>query len=302
VETTFSDVWSNIFSGDTAGTNRTHSQGEYAAYGEAEQSFGPLRVTVGARADFLLVDGGGVTAVVSPRTGAVWPTRSGSWRASIGRAFRAPSLGERFVTTQALGFRVIPNPALTPETGWSAELGRSWMPWTWLRGDAAAFWTEARSLIEPTFTPAVAIQFQNVQRARLTGLDLSVSADPLTPRLTTTLGYEFLYARELATDTSPQRPLLFRPRHLVTLSGDYAWPRLGVGADFRYSSRYERGDPLYPGDRRLAAKVLDLRASWEGTAVQIHLKVANVLNYVYNLAPRVLEPVRTVTLAITLVH
>lgn len=301
-EAAFSDNRSNIFSGDTTGARRTHTQGEYAAYGEAEQSLGPLRVTIGARTDFLLVDGGGVTALVSPRAGAVWPTHSGSWRASLGRAFRAPSLAERFPTTYALGFRVIPNPALTPEKGWSGELGRSWLPWPWLRGDAALFWTEARGLIEPTFTPGIAIQFQNVQRARLAGLDLSVSAEPLTPRLTTTLAYQYLYARELATDTSPERPLLFRPRHLLTLSGDYAWARLALGADFRYSSRYERADPLFPGDRRIPARVLDLRASWNTARVQAHLKVANVLNYLYNLAPRVLEPVRSATLVVTFVH
>jgi outer membrane receptor for ferrienterochelin and colicins len=299
-EAAFSDDWSNIFSG-TPGANRTHTQGEYAAYGEAEQSRGPLRITIGARGDFLLVDGGGVTAVVSPRVGVVWPTQTGSWRASLGRAFRAPSLSERFPTTYVFGLRVIPNPALTSETGWSGELGRSWMPWPWLRGDAAVFWTEARRLIEPAITDSFTIQFQNAQRARLIGLDLSVAAEPLTSHLTTTLAYQYLSALELATDTSPQRPLLFRPRHLLTLSGDYAWGHLGLGADFRYSSRYERRDPIY-GDRPFAAKVLDVRATWTASAVQLHLKVANALNYLYNLAPRTLEPVRTVTLALTLVH
>jgi outer membrane receptor for ferrienterochelin and colicins len=301
VEAAFSDDRSNIFSGDTTGANRTHTQGEYAAYGEAEQSFGPLRMTLGARGDFLLVDGGGVTAVVSPRVGAVWPTRAGAWRASVGRAFRAASLGERFATTFALGFPVVPNPALTPERGWSGEIGRSWTPYPWLRGDAAIFWTEARRLIEPTFTPAFTIQFQNVQRARLSGLDLSVSAEPFTPRLTTTLAYQYLHALELASDTSPQRPLLFRPRHLVTLTADYSLEHLAMGADFRFSSRYARADPIYH-DPPIAAKVLDLRASWTTATVQIHLKIANALNYLYNLAPRVLEPVRTITLALTFVR
>jgi outer membrane cobalamin receptor len=301
VEGAFSDDFGNIFSGDSTGASRTHTQGEYAAYAEAEQSFGPVRLTLGARSDFLLVDGGGLSAVVSPRAGAVWPTRSGSWRASLGRAFRAPSLAERFASTVALGFPVVPNPALTPETAWSAELGRSWMPWPWMHGDAALFWTEARHLIEPTFTPALTIQFQNVQRARLGGLDLSIAAEPLTPRLTTTLAYQYLYARELGSAGTSGRPLLFRPRHLVTLSGDYGLERLAIGADFRLSSRYERPDPIY-NDQPLAAKVLDLRASWTSAVVQIHLKVANALNYLYNFAPRVLEPVRTVTLAITLVR
>ena len=299
VEAARSDVLSNVFSGDTAGGSRSHSQGEYAAYGEAEQEFGRMRLTIGARGDFLAVDGGGVTAFVSPRAGLVWPTRTGTWRASVGRTFRAPSLAERFVTTYALGFRVIPNPGLKSEEGWSAEIGRSWTVGTWLRGDAALFWTEARRLIEPAFTQALAIQFQNVQRARLPGLDLSVTAEPLPRRLTTSLAYQYLDARELATATSSQRPLLFRPRHLLTVAADYTWRAFGVGAEFRYASRYERADPLYPGDTRLAAKVLDLRASWEPGPLAVHLKVANALNYIYNLAPRTLEPVRAATLALT---
>jgi len=68
-----------------------------------------------------------------------------------------------------------------------------------------------------------------------------------------------------------------------------------VGADLRYSSRFERQDPLFPGDPRLGGKVLDLRASWTAGALEAHLKIANALNYIYNLAPRVLEPVRTTT-------
>ena len=36
------------------------------------------------------------------------------------RHHRAASLAERFVTTRALGYPVIPNPALIPEDGWSS--------------------------------------------------------------------------------------------------------------------------------------------------------------------------------------
>lgn len=300
LELTHSNDRSNIFSGDPSlGTTRSHTEGAYAAYAEAEQVMGRLRVTVGARSDFLTVDGGGITAFLSPRAGVVWPTGSGSWRASVGRAYRAPSLAERFVTTCAMGFCVMPNPALHSEDGWSAEVGRTWRPRPWVRADAALFFTRAQNLIEPVFvnnSTTVAIQFQNVQRARMMGLDLSVTATPLTPNLTTGLAYQLLDARDLSLDSA----LLFRPRHLLTLSADYDWRAFSVGADFRFSSRYERHDPLFPNDRLLAAKVLDLRASWTEGPWAVHARLANVLNYVYNLAPRTLEPVRTATVALTI--
>ena len=300
-EAAHSDVRSNVFSGDSSGVVDTHTQDEYAAYAEAEQVLGPLRVTAGARGDFLTIDRAGVTAFISPRGGLVWPTRTGTWRASIGRAYRAPSLAERFVTTYALGLRVIPNPALRVEDGWSAEVGRSWTPRSWFRGDAALFWTEARHLVEPAIT-SLGIQFQNLQRARLMGLDLNATATPLTPSLTTTLAYQFLYARELPHDSlgvqTRERPLFFRPRHLLTLSADYQWGRLGVGADWRFASHFEGSDPIFGSDQRFDQKVLDLRASWRAGPLEAHVKIANALNYLYNLAPRTLEPVRTTTLTL----
>ena len=52
----------------------------------------------------------------------------------------------------------------------------------------------------------------------------------------------------------------------------------------------------------MPAKVLDVRAGWERGPVAAHLLVANVFNYIYNLVPRTLAPVRTVTLTMTWSH
>src|SRR5216110_3371270 len=137
-EATFSEVTSDIFG--------SHSQSEFAAYGQSEQPVGPLRVSGGARLDFLAVDGGSLTAVVSPRIAA---TLSGIWRSSVGRGFRSPTMAERFVHTVALGFDVVPNPTLRPEMAWSFEVGHTSAPLLgFMRFDAALFWTEARALIE----------------------------------------------------------------------------------------------------------------------------------------------------------
>ncbi len=298
-ETGLSDVTSNIFG--------SHRQGEYAAYGEGERPLGAIgsaaHVTVGARMDFLTIDGGALTAVVSPRVGAVLPVGAGIWRASAGRGFRAPSLAERFPSTVASGFTVVPNPNLEPEKAWTFEVGHARPIAGAARADAALFWTEASQLIEPGVnTQVLQIQFRNVARARLAGLDLALSATPLTPRLRTTLGYTFLYARELAHDSVPQQPLAFRPRHLLTLAADFATGAVGVGAEFRYSSRFERVELTPPTDPRVAVKVLDLRAGWARGPVSVRLLVANALNYLYNYAPRTLEPVRTVSVTLLYIY
>src|SRR3989475_6579616 len=198
-----SDVTSDIFG--------NHSQTELAAYGESERGLGATRLTAGARIDYLAVDGGSLTAVLSPRVGGVLPTARGAWRVSIGRGFRAPSLAERFVSTSVSGLTVIPNPSLTPETAWSFELGNA-NRWSGLLGwDIALFWTEAYHLIEPHVDTTLGqIQFRSVAHARLAGLDLALDATPLT-RLTTSLAYTFLYSRDLAVDSA----LAFRPTHLL---------------------------------------------------------------------------------------
>jgi outer membrane receptor protein involved in Fe transport len=176
---------------------------------------------------------------------------------------------------------------------------------SWARFDAALFWTEARRLLEPIFVQVIdsvtkdtvqKIQIQNVSRARLRGLDASLAVTPL-PALTATVAYLLLDARDLATDSV----LAFRPKHLLTLSADYRRRTLSVGADFRYSSRIERIElePVFGADPRVAARLLDLRAGWERGPLSARLLVTNALNYIYNLVPRTLEPVRTVSVVLT---
>ena len=300
-EGALADVASDVFG--------THRQGEYAAFGESQQQAGPVRVTLGARIDFLAVDGGSLTAVVSPRAAAVTQSGWGIWRASVGRGFRAATLAERFVSTDALGIQVVPNPGLTYETAWSFEVGNTLAIGRDALLDAALFWTEASELIEPALfidtTGAPRIQFRNVTHARLAGLDATFTMAPFTPNLKGTVAYMYLYARQLARDTVPEQPLAFRPRHLLTLSADYGVGPASVGADFRYSSRVERIEleelvaAGYIDGRRVAASVLDLRAAYQQGPFTVRVLLANALNYAYNLVPETLAPVRTGTLSLT---
>lgn len=292
VEIARADVTSDIFGG--------HAQNELSAYGEGERRFGSVRLAAGARLDEIGLTGGSLAGQISPRVGAVVPTRVGTWRFSIGHGFRVPSLAERFVQTVAFGIQVIPNPNLVPETAWAFELGDAVTLGPEVRLDAAAFWTEARQLIEPTFFQSAGvphIQFQNVLRARLRGCDASLTARPLTPALETSVAYTFLDARDVGSGAV----LAFRPKHLVTVATDYALGPFTVGGDFRYVSRIERIELglSWADDPRVAAKVLDLRAGWRRDAWSARLLVANALNYIYSFTPGTLEPVRAASVVLT---
>jgi len=97
----------------------------------------------------------------------------------------------------------------------------------------------------------------------------------------------------------------FDKRGLRRHAGVWSLWALGVGADFRVASRPERIElEGFVDPRRVPVKVLDLRANWKPAngPVEFRLLAANVLNYIYNLVPETLAPVRTVTLTAVWTH
>ena len=176
-----------------------------------------------------------------------------------------------------------------------------------MRADAALFWTEARQLIEPQLITVstksiAAIQLQNVSEARIAGVDATLLAAPVSDRLKTSLSYTYL-STERRAPGSPNAPLAYRPAHQLKLAADYALGAAGVGADFRFASRPERIElEGYVDPRRVPMKVLDLRAQWAHGPLELRLLVANALNYIYNLVPQTLAPVRTTTITAVWSH
>ena len=287
----------------TSGMFGDHTETELAGYAEDEAALGgAARITLGARVDAIAVDGAEWTAVASPRLALTWQFPFARARASVGGGFRAPSLAERFTSTTAQGIRVIPNPDLRNETSWSGEVGATTRASRLVVVDAAVFWSEYRDLIEPGLvTGGTEIQFSNLTRARVRGLDLSAQAAGLAAgRLTATLAYTYLDARDLSLD----RPLPFRPRHLATLGADWSLDAalagaVTVGFDARLASRPERVD-IFESDRRVASRTVDVRAAWRRAGIELLARIENLFNYTYTLVPRTLEPPRTYSLALTL--
>jgi outer membrane receptor for ferrienterochelin and colicins len=205
-------------------------------------------------------------AVAAPRLALAYqPSELASVRVSGGRGFRAPSAKEYgFVFDHAvIGYRVLGNPALEPETSWGLNGDVTLRPSPELRLRVGAFGNWVRDLINFELAavqndPAVLdYRYVNVDRARTLGGDASLRVEPL-PKLTGTLAYAYLYTRDDVID----RPLSNRPPHTVTASVSAELPyHANALVRFRYVDETWVTDELdTPGHSLLDAR-LGYRAS-----------------------------------------
>ncbi len=176
-------------------------------------------------------------AVVAPRLAlAARPSERLTARLSGGRGFRAPSAKEYgFVFDHSvIGYRVLGNPDLRPETSWgvSGDVALTLSPRIRVRAGAFGNWISdlidfevAPVQTDPTVVDYV---YVNVARAQTAGADGSLRMEPLNG-LVGTLAYAFLFTRN---DTT-REPLPNRPPHTLTASLSAKLP-LGLDALVRY--------------------------------------------------------------------
>lgn len=150
----------------------------------------------------------------------------GSLRASLGQGYRVPNLKERhyLFDHSALGYRVIGNPDLQPESSTSVQLGASLQVGAGLSLEANLFHNRVRDLIQTDLARPIVIggvahyTYRNVARARTQGLETGVQWRAL-PALRLQAAYTYTHTRDLGTG----RELTRRPRHIARLGADWAW-------------------------------------------------------------------------------
>jgi vitamin B12 transporter len=124
-------------------------------------------------------------------------------RASAGRAFRAPSIGELYYPFSG-------NRDLRPERATSIEIGVERYAASGGRVEASAFWSDYRDLILYDF---LASKNENVGRARARGVEIAARM-PVSPRLALDAGYTLVEAEDRTTGLDLPR----RPRHTAYLA------------------------------------------------------------------------------------
>ncbi len=311
----FDQVNANLFGTHPGVGAAVYAQDELALTSE-------VKLTAGLRFDWQKVSVLKSTAELNPKLGAVYmPDKETSIRASFGSGFRYPAIGELYITssTNVSQVVVLPNTDLSVERSVSYEVGISRQFGQSVFADLAVFSNDFRNLIEPsvqikryrpypsspTEVEGPVIQFENVTKARIQGMEATVKTDWWKKYFSTDLGYTYIWPLDVNENTI----LKFRPRHILYASAFITYDELRASADFRYISRIERIDenlirlaPIVNGEQRVPIKVVDIRTSYDllrfGLPVRVGLNVNNLLNYHYVELVGNLGPVRTYTLSI----
>lgn len=287
-------VFSNLF-GD-------HQASNVAAYTQFEQHLGKFDLTAGMRAEYFTMDKkrgdsdfklGAVTLPFYPvfRAGAHYELKKYTHlRASVGQGIRYPSVGERFTSTSVGALNIFPNPNLTPETGWAAELGiKQGVKMGEWKGmiDLAGFINNYNNMIEFSFgfynpqngnsidiyTPEgqaelsyiqqtygytiqqiIGFGAQNVEKARITGVELSFNSMGKIGdvEVVSLIGYTYMNPVSLNADpkytvynSDSTNILKYRFRHLVRADIEAVYKKWGFGISNRYNSYMRNIDKVF---------------------------------------------------------
>lgn len=160
-------------------------------------------------------------------------------RLSYGQGYRVPNLKERFYSFDHshLGYIVIGNPNLKPESSDSYQLGLSLVQNERWNADFNLFWNDVKDLIQTDYDNATTLNgitqysYNNVAKAETKGFESSVKWN-LTPYFSLNGAYTYTEAKDKTTNTLLTR----RPKHIARLGADYA---LNDQVDLTFRTRYQ---------------------------------------------------------------
>lgn len=174
-----------------------------SAYAQADiKLFNRLTLAFGTRYEYFVIDSFQSKYRPVFRAGINIQAHKATYiRASFGEGYRFPTMAEKFVRTNVGTIGIYPNPNLTPETGWSAELGikqgykfgkGNWMGYV----DLSGFINQYKNMMEFTFgrvgdlinDPLFGLGFsaQNVGNTRIIGGEIvytltgKIKGNPIT--------------------------------------------------------------------------------------------------------------------------
>ena len=146
------------------------------------------------------------------------------WRASVGGGYRVPNLKERYYVFDHsnLGYKVLGNPDLQPETSTSYQVGYQGQLSDTLNLSINGFYNDIDDLIQTdednaSFEGNIAVyKFMNVDSAKTYGGDIGLDWQ-LDERTKLQASYAYINTHNNVTDTE----LTYKPNHKAMLALDY---------------------------------------------------------------------------------
>lgn len=201
-----------------------------------------LTLNIGLRFDHNKLEGGKGLSQLSPKASLVYsPVARLSLRFLAGRAFRAPSVAERFFKREISGGTEFePNPDLNAEKVISLEIGSRLRVAGWADIDAALFRSTYNDMLywinigpERGLTD-ILFQVQNLNKARLQDFETSVNFYPVRS-FHLRLNYTYLDSKDLSPDNAGTA-LAYKVKHTFSFVSSVKKGDWLVNLDGRYNS------------------------------------------------------------------
>lgn len=262
------------------------------------------------------------------RIGANYRVGTASFlRASWGQGYRFPTVAEKFIVTNAGFIKVLPNPSLGSETGWSAELGiKQGFRISNFEGfvDLAAFVSKYQDMIEFNFV-SDGFRSVNIGGTDIKGFEATIAGrgEVLGVPVSLLTGYTYIDPRfeEFGLDAAEGSQALFnaqsssememnilkyRSKHLFKFDLEGNFKGFFLGTEVFYNSQLVAIDNLFEvllnGVRRFREAhsngftLLNLRTGYHFTEdLRLTLLLNNTANIEYTTRPALMEAPRNLT-------
>ena len=256
-----------------------------------------MTVTMGVRFDDYRLEGSDYHENhINPKLGINFTPFMGTIiRFSGGSGFRAASIFERYLDFKYKLFTAVANEDLKAETSWSYDLGlhqqitNNW----WI--DATIFHNDYYNYIEPVEEIlddfSLQVQFRNVVRARIRGIEFSTKGYFWHGRLGMQANFTYMDSQDLNTDA----PLTYRPDLLAFVVPSVRLDPFELQAEYRYASKID-SVMLYTYDQRVPQKVWTFRLYLRLQNFTSIVAFNNAFNYAYTQLERNLGEPRNWTI------
>ncbi len=264
-----------------------HNAFEFGAYVQDEWSISDeFTITAGARLDYYSIIDEFSEFSFSPKVAFVYALNSSlSIRGLYARAFRNPSIAERFIKfEQGGGLSFKPNPDLVSEKLTSSfEIGMKYSPIDNLTFDLSLYHNRFKDLISfvQISAPLEPLTFMvvNLKTATMQGVEIALNYRPCQ-----WFGLRAGYALLDARDTSPDRyndVLAYKPKHTFSFSADFKYRNFNLYLSSRGRSEIEEVF-IYPDSKPDAYMLIDAKLMYSILDKhQVYFSVNNIQNTQY---------------------